>query len=262
MLANERQRIICSKVNQLGQVSVKELADEFGVSDETIRRDINYLHQSQQLQKVHGGAVSFRSNIHEKKYARRNSVNQEERKQIGALAAQMIEDHDIIALDSGVTVDALAREIYQVTDITILTASISALNILMNKIQNGDFSGKIIFLGGEVDVENQTACGSITQNLLKQFSIDKAFLSATSISEEGPYMYQISDAAQTSLMLKNASQSYLLAASNKFGKKSLYKICDLTELDYIISDHISNIPKPLQEKIKNCGIHLQTADSF
>lgn len=259
-LSSERQRIISEKVRKEGQVFIAQLASEFSVSVETIRRDINYLNKINSIRKVHGGAVAVNKNLHEEGYAQRVDIDREEKEKIGLYTSRFVKDNDVVAFDSGVTLDWLAQYIDGVKNITIIINSISALNILLNKHNNGDFTGKIIFLGGEVNCRNHYTLGGLTTDMLKNFSVDKAFIASTSISLNGVRMYDVNDGLFSSMLVKQAAVSYLLAASSKFGKESLYKVCDFNNIQHIITDNRNTIPTNLEKTICNAGVQLHIVE--
>lgn len=259
-LAKERQRIICEKALREGQVFIAQLAAEFSVSLETIRRDITYLNKMNVLHKVHGGAIPVIKNLHEEGYEQRALINTKQKEAIGRYAAECIKDNDVVAFDSGVTLDWLARCVQSVNNITIIINSISALNILQKKHNNGDFTGKIIFLGGEVHCQNYYTLGGITTELLGRFHVDKAFVSATSISINGLRMYDISDGMFTATLVKQAATSYLLAESSKFSKEAFYQICGFQDIQHIITDNQVTIPTPLERAMCSAGVELHIVE--
>lgn len=256
MLASERQRIILESAHRDGQVLVGQLAIELNVSDETIRRDISYLNEVGAIRKVHGGAVPIVTNQFEDTYEIRVDIDREEKEKIGRYANQFIKSNDVIAIDSGATLDWLALAIGGVENLTIITCSISAVNILVKKKGNGEFSGRIIFLGGEVNCRSNAVEGGLTNEMLSRFSIDKAFIAATSISSNGVRMYHLEDGMFSSLLIKNAAMVYILSASHKFGKESLYKVCDLEAANHMITDDKRKIPPKLLKSLIEAGVQL------
>lgn len=255
-LASERQRIILERAQRDGQVLITQLAEEFGVSGETIRRDINRLSEENCIHKVHGGAVPVAKNQQEAAREQRATQNLASKQAIGEYAAGFIEDNDVVAFDSGVTTDWLAQAVKGVNNVTIILNSVSALNILIQKHNNGEFTGKIIFLGGEVHCQNYYTIGGLTTNMLLPFSVDKTFFSATSISVSGPRMYDVNDGLFTSMLVEKAAISYLLADSSKFGKEALYKICNFSDIQHIITDDKYTLSPIVEKAISAAGVCL------
>ena len=122
---NEISRMIITD----GSIRVGEVAEKFGVSTETIRKDLIYLDKKGIIKKSHGGAVAA-SDFFEKPFSKRESENVESKKQIAMLALGLIGDNDVVILDSGSTVLELAKLITLKSGLTIITNSIGAANIL------------------------------------------------------------------------------------------------------------------------------------
>lgn len=259
MLVEERHRIILEKLFQNGQILVNELARELAVSDETIRRDINALDKERLLRKVRGGAVPIKEMVVEQSYALRTEANPQAKRKIGACAAQFVEDNDIIAFGLGTVTTEMARELRGVRGITVLTASIPILNLLIQKKAKEEFTGEIIFLGGVVNMQQNCVMGIMTTQILENISIDKAFLGATTISPEGVHTYTFDDQLYASLV-RRASQVYVLAESHKFDKRSLYKPCDLDAIHHVVTDREHTIPPAMLQALEASGVRMHYAE--
>lgn len=260
MLANERQRIICEKLQREGQVLVSELAVELKVSDETIRRDINTLDEAKLVRRVHGGAIPVKDNLPEPSYIKRAETNRDAKRKIGAYAARLIQDDDIVAFGTGVTTDEMVYSIYGVHNVTLLITSVAALNILVKKKLDGDFTGQILFLGGIVDAENNCVVGTMTNQILEGLSADKAFIGATTVSQEGAHAYNLDDGLFSSLLVKHSAEVYILAESAKFGKKTLYKQCDLDGIHHVITDQEYPLTLSMKKALAQSGIHIHLVE--
>ncbi len=259
MLASERQRLICERATRDGQVLVNRLSAELGVSAETIRRDIQYLSSVNAIIKVHGGALPINRNQREGAYNIRAQINPAGKDKVGRYAATFVQDNDVIALDSGATIDCLVRSLYGVKNLTIITGSFSTLNILMEKHSSSQLNAKVVFLGGEVNFSNQCSSGGLTNEMLERFSVDKAFISCTSLNESGVKMYDINDGIFTSLIIKRASIVHLLCTSEKLNKQALYQICELSSINHIITDNEGSIPPKVERYIEQSSATLHIA---
>lgn len=256
MFADERKSIILDKLMSEGNVRITDLSREFNVSAETVRRDLNELSNEKKLLKVHGGAISIRHPIREENYAIRAKQNSEAKKKIGQYAAGLISDGEIIFLDYGVTTEEIAKSIYNVKNITVVINSFTIANILSQKHQNGDFTGKIIFIGGTVNSESLTTKGEITQSGINRFSADKAFVCATSISKSGIMMWDEGEGEFSAVLCKRATERYIVADSSKFDRESFYKFLDFTEIDHIITDDENPISDPMVSVLKESNVQL------
>ena len=260
MLASERQRLICEKLQRDGQVLVSELAVEFHVSDETIRRDINALNDANRLRKVHGGAIPVKDNHPEPSYKVRAVTNRDTKRKLGVYAASLIQDNDSVVFGAGVTTDEILSAIRNVSNVTLLITSVSALTTLLQKQLDGHFTGQIIFLGGQIDPEYSWAMGTMTNQLLETFSVDKCFISATSISCEGVHLYNLDDGIFCETAIRRSAQVYILGESSKFGKKTLYKICDLDAVHHLITDGDIPLTLSMKKALSQAGIQLHVVE--
>lgn len=258
MLAQERRRLILQQLHQAGQVLVSDLAETLQVSDETIRRDINVLQSEGALRRVHGGAVLPKENLQEGAYPIRALTNPEAKRQIGNLAASLVNDHDVILIGHGSTTDMMVPALTG-RDLTVLTTSIIALNLLMDAQTRKQFTGSVLFLGGTVDTQNRSVHGPLTNQMLSTLSVDKAFIGATAVDEDGIHMYNQEENALSILMLQRCSEAYILAERAKLEKRALYKTCELDEVQHLITEKADDLSFAFSNALQNAGVHLHIA---
>ena len=127
MVAIERRNIILGKLREAGSVSVGVLAAEFGVSEETIRRDLERLEKENGIVKTYGGAVLADGSAREPSYTDRMRTNAEAKKRLAALAARLVQDGDSVILDASSTAVFVARALKSKKDITLITNSVEVL---------------------------------------------------------------------------------------------------------------------------------------
>ena len=258
MFADERKSMILEAILRDGSGYIADLSRQFHVSDETIRRDLNELSKDKKILKVHGGAIAIKHPIREENYKTRVKQNCEAKKKIGQYAASLISDGDIISFDYGATAEEIARSIYNLKNITLITNSFTIANILTEKQQNGDFTGKIIFIGGAVDCETSKTGGEIAMSVLNRFMADKAFVCATSISQSGIMMWDESEGEFSAALSKRSSETYVVADSTKFDKESFYKFLDFNLVNHIITDDENKISEQTKSAIclGNAQLHV------
>jgi len=241
MFADERKVLILEQLSLEGSVKITDLAKRFNVSTETIRRDLSELADAKKLKKVHGGAVAIKHIIHEKNYETRIRQNYEAKKRIGQYAAELIGDDEVIFLDNGATTEEIAKSIYNRKGLTLVINSLTIGSILAQKQVNGDFTGKIIFVGGIINSDNLITTGVLALSVISRLSADKAFIGATSISKSGIMMWDENDGEYSAALCRNANETYLVADSSKFGNESFYKFLDFSQIDHIITDDENRI---------------------
>ncbi len=255
MLAEERQRLTLQLLHRYGEVLVSDLAEQLHVSDETIRRDINALQNAGLARRVHGGAVLPRENLQEAGYRERALTNPDAKRQIGAIAASLVEDGDSILIGHGATTDTIAPAL-TARHLTVVTTSIVSLNLLLAALQQKQTDASLLFLGGNVDLENRSVHGALTERQLSSLSIDKAFIGATAIDSDGVHMYHQDENALSQIMIRRSSRIYVLAERAKLEKRALYKTCDLDEVHHLITDTADGLSSSFKQALQDAGIQL------
>lgn len=241
MLTSERQRLIKEQAMKMGEVSISELAKRFGVSIETIRRDINMLSEKNILKKVRGGAVPIEFTVREDAYEVRYRKNHEHKSAIGAyIAAKLIEDNDSIAISSGSTMEILASSI-TARNLLIVTNSINIASILQNRMRQNLMSGEVIMLGGIVRAEEHYTGGSIAVEMLKKFTFNKAFLGVSAISGRDVMTSNIEEGIIMSTMIDHSRYCCVAADASKFDVRSTYAFADLAEIDAVVTEEGADI---------------------
>ncbi|UTY33453.1 DeoR/GlpR family DNA-binding transcription regulator [Treponema putidum] len=234
MYVEERLELILKDLNRYGKLNVKALAEKFKVTPMTIRRDLNILEEKGLLLKSHGGALSKESLLHDKLYSTRKKENLPVKKKIAAKALLFIKNGMTIFLDAGTTNYELAKFLVEssIKDLVIITNDLKIACVLAEK----QFF-QIVMLGGIIENENILTCGSMAVSMLKDFEIDACFVGTQSISDK--FEIRTPNIAKVELKrtyIEKSQQRFLLADSSKFEKSKLYKICDLKDFHYIITD--------------------------
>lgn len=257
MYVEERLDLILRDLNRYGKLNVKELAEKFKVTPMTIRRDLSILEEKGVLLKSYGGALSKESLSHDKLYSTRKKENLSIKKKIAAEALLFVKNGMTILLDAGTTNYELARFLVEssIKDLIIITNDLKIACILAEK----KFF-QVIMLGGIIENENILTCGSMAVSMLKDFEIDACFVGTQSISDK--FEIRTPNIAKVELKrtyIEKSQQRFLLADSSKFEKSKLYKICDLKDFNYIITDRKLALPeKNYIEKYKLVWISVDS----
>ncbi|GIP22538.1 DeoR/GlpR family DNA-binding transcription regulator [Paenibacillus sp. J22TS3] len=228
----ERRETILAQLGTEGKVQVHALAMSFNVSMETIRRDLDRLEQEGKLRKVYGGAVLARSEQTEPAFFKRSRMHFGEKQVIGKLAASLIHDGETILLDNGTTTIEIIKQLKNRSHVTVITNSVPILNFALK-----EFRGKVIFAGGEINAKYQAATGPMVYELLDQFKVNKAFISAGGISlSDGITDFDPDEAGVSRKMMKRAEESILVADHSKFGVTAFARISAIEDISMIITD--------------------------
>lgn len=233
----ERRKVILDLLDACGKVNTKDLPERFSVSGETIRRDLDVLEQEKKLKKVYGGAIKVPWLDVEPPYLQRAARYQYEKSLIGQKAAEYVEDNDVILIDVGTTALQIIHFLDRKSNITIVTDSIPALTMLTEMKNSKTFDGHIFFIGGEVNTQQMTVSGRVSEKIMDELFVNKAFIATCGISlENGLTSYDSREASLSRKLIARARQTFVMADSSKIGITNLYKLADLSAVDAIICD--------------------------
>lgn len=232
MFPEERRIKIVNVLKQDGKVEVDNLASNLEVSEMTIRRDLEFLEDKGLLLRTHGGAIYRNIISYETPYMDKEIVNKSEKERIGKKAAELVKDGQSFILDAGTTCLEVARNIKNLKDITVITSDIKIV-VELFKIPNI----RLICTGGIVQRNVGALMGKHAEELIKSINVDYAFIGVSSVNDK----YSISTptiekAYLKKLMIDNCNKSVFLADHTKFNKTSFAKVCDMKEVDILISD--------------------------
>lgn len=234
MLAIERRNEILTNLQKKQSVLVSELSKQYGVTEETIRRDLEKLEMEGLVKKTYGGAVLKQSLSIDMPLKIRQKTNRTEKKYIGAKAAELIEDGDSIMMDSSSTVLYIAKAIKHKNRLTIITNSVEIL------LEYADAKNiKVISTGGRLREASLSLVGPNAVRTLREYNVDKAFFSCKGVDmEKGVTESNESEAEIKKTMLLSARQIFLAADSSKFGQVSFASLMALDRADYVITDQM------------------------
>ncbi|MBO5364050.1 MAG: DeoR/GlpR transcriptional regulator [Clostridia bacterium] len=253
MFATERQDKILEILSEKGAVSITNLVKVFGVSAETIRRDLLTMEGQGRLSRVHGGAVAKRNMKPFYDLQERNKAYSRQKQDLAKLAAEFVTEGDIIAIDSGSTAIFFAEALrIRKIPLTVVTYSLDVFNILCQQKQIS-----VILSGGHYMPAENSFYGQIALESLRALHVKKLFLCPSGLSyDEGIWDYQNELVQIQKQLLSAADEVYILADSSKFEKKALLKLADMsTKYRYITDGDLSEEMRELYlEKGYNISI--------
>ena len=233
MLADERRTLILKKLNENRYVQVSDLAEELDVTTVTIRRDLDEMEEDGLCIRKRGGAIRVNPGVSmEMPYNIKQHEMVEAKERIAHQALELIDDGDTIILDAGSTTYALALLLNTKVQIKVVT---NDLKIAVKLAENPKIN--LICTGGTVRTSVYSLQGSMTESFIKDIKVDKTFLGADAVHMDGVISnVNIEEVAIKKAMIKAADQTILLADSSKFIKSGFYRVCDLNDIDILISD--------------------------
>ena len=180
-MKNHRQEQILEILKEKGKVNVHNLSEYFSVTPKTIRRDLEFLEENGELVRIHGGAEMTKTDIlRDKPFGVRLNIEAEKKEKIGKEAAMLLKNGQRIFIGAGSTLDYLSSYIDNTNRLYVVTDSITVVNQLNNRSEV-----EIFMIGGEITKHILGASGTIAENTLKNFWFDMAFISASTVDQEG-----------------------------------------------------------------------------
>ncbi len=246
----ERHEKILHILREDGKVKINSLSERLDVSGVTIRKDLKLLEDKNLLFRTHGGASSSNPYMNERTINEKELINSAEKQKIAKAAFKLIGDNDSIIIGSGTTVFELARILNPSKSLTIITPAVKVTLELCNH-QNVE----IVQLGGTIRQNSSSVAGSIPEKMLEEISSGILFIGVDGIDLDfGFSITNLSEASLNKEMINAAQVVAVLADSSKFGKRGLGKICDINQIQYLITD--SNAPTGMIKAIKEKDIQV------
>ncbi len=247
MKPTDRRNQIVAAIRGGGEISVDMLARRFAVSLETIRRDLARLADQGLVDKVHGGARPPRLAV-EGSLAERMGENAEAKRVIAQKVAGLVGPGETIFIDTGSTTLACAEALAAREDLTVITNSFGVARAL------GEGS-RVFMLGGEYSAGNAQTVGPLAMRQIAAFRADRAVITVSAIDGDAGVMdASLEEASVARAMIDCARQLVVVADSSKFGRSAGFSVCDLAEIDVIVSDRAP--PAPLAEAMAAAEVEL------
>lgn len=252
---SHRRLQISELVRQHGSVQVTSLARHFGVSAQTVRKDLRYLAERGVMARAYGGAIdsgAMGGATAEPNYEAKRTSHLDEKRRIGVRAAALIKPGDTVVLDSGTTAIQLAEALPNI-DVTVVTNDFGVLTALAPKNNI-----TIVMLGGELRRRNMAFYGGLTVEALDALHVDKLFLGVDGFDlERGITTHYEPEAMLNRKMVEAARLVVSIADSSKFGKICLHRIIPVTALDMLITD--TGAPEEIIHASQQLGFELLLA---
>lgn len=250
MFALERQKLIVDKLKADGAVWVSKLSTEIGVTEETIRRDLEKLEKQELLLRTHGGAVPLNENNHEYSLEKRKNEKTDVKQCLAKEAVKHIVPGDTIFLDASTTIFYIAKELKSFKNITIITNSLRILNEL-----TGEADLKVMAIGGYLS-HNQSLVGSMAeQEVENRFFANKMFFSSRGVTAEaGILESNEQECAIKQRMIKNSTSKFFICDKSKIGRVGFAKLTPLSEIDYMITE--AGLDEDFRQRLKEDKVEL------
>ena len=249
---NQRQQEILLLVQQQGFVAIETLAQNFNVTPQTIRRDINTLCDQQLLTRYHGGA-GLSSSVENVEYATRQVMNLEAKRRIAEMTARQIPDRASIFINIGTTTEEVAKALQNHTGLRIITNNLNVAVIL-----RGNPSFEIIIAGGSVRQWDGGVTGEATIDFIHQFKVDFGIIGISSIDADGTLLdFDYHEVRVTQAIIENSRQVYLVADQSKFERCAMVRLGNIDQVDALFTDQPP--PPHILELLSETNVVVHTA---
>ncbi|MBV8226640.1 MAG: DeoR/GlpR transcriptional regulator [Verrucomicrobia bacterium] len=249
---DERQAYIAHTVAIQGKVRVSQLTERFGVSEPTVRKDLAALEEKGLLKRTHGGAVSVRPPA-EQEVASRQARNLEAKVAIARACVRLLSSGEAVFLDNGSTVLQIAHALADSgLRLTVLTGAPAVAEAV------ADAPGIThLLLGGQLRKLSGCLLGPLASENLKLFRIGAAFIGVSGVSEGGITVADLSESSLKAAVIAQAQRVIVPIDHSKVGLSDFVKVCDLDEIDTIVSDRSTEY---LETLCRSHGIELVNAE--
>lgn len=236
-----------------GELEYAWLAEHFGVSEMTARRDVEALEAAGEARRVRGGAISVVSRGYEPSVSERESVGPLAKDRISAAAAGMLRPGDTLFLDSGTTANVFASHLAALDmDLLVVTPNLRAALTLSDATNT-----RVIVTGGLVRRQERSLVGADAERTLQQYNVDTAFVGAAGVHpERGLTDYGLDESAVKRIAIARATRVVVLADHSKLGRISLCEICPSSEIDVLVTD--APVDDPVVRELHAGGTEIVT----
>ena len=253
MALNPRQLAILQSVREQGSVKTEELAEEFGITLQTARRDIQRLTEAAELERFHGGVRAVDSSTRNITYTERQRTQAQAKQDIARQVAQAIPDGASLFMNIGTTVEAVARELLQHKGLRVVTNNLHVAHILAANPEC-----EVLVAGGTVRHEDLGVVGEAALAFIRQFKVDIGLIGISGIDADGTLRdYDMREVMVARAIVAQSRQVWLVADHSKFGRPAMIEMAPLQAVHTLFTDVA---PAPSQQRlIEELGLRCVVA---
>lgn len=232
---NARQKSIIRWVESEGSVRVEEMVARYGVTVQTIRRDLSRLNTLQKVRRIHGAAkpVNATENM---SYRDRQIMNYAAKQRIARDLVRHIPDNTSVFINIGTTTETIAHALMQHKGLQIITNNLHVATIMSQK---PDF--RVIVTSGEVRASDGGIVGEATLDFIAQFKLDYGIIGISSIDEDGTLLdFDYREVRVAKSIIKHSRKVFLAADHSKFDRKAMVRLGNISQADMLFTDKVPN----------------------
>ncbi len=244
-----RQQQIMSIAREASQVTVDALVESFGVTPQTIRKDLNELCEAKLLARVHGGAL-LASGVANVGYEQRRMMAAEEKQRIGQRCAAQIPNNCSLFINIGTSTEAVAQALLGHHHLMVVTNNLNVANILI-----ANTSIEVIIAGGVLRHTDRGIIGEATVDFIRQFKLDYAVIGSSALDEEGALLdFDYREVRVTQAILNNARERFLVADKSKLERTAPVRVGHVSQLTGLFIDELTD--RRLAEVCAHHGVQV------
>ncbi len=249
MILNPRQRRLLEVVRLQVTISVEELARQLGVTPQTVRRDVKHMEQAKLLARYHGG-VGLPSSVENIDYSQRQTMNSGAKRRIASAVASHVPHGCSLLINIGTTTEEVARALVHHQGLHVVTNNLNVAAILADNP-----ACEVIVAGGVVRGRDRGIVGEATIDFIRQFKVDIGIIGISSIDEDGSLRdFDAREVKVAQAIIEQSRAVWLVADRDKFGRKALVRMADLSQIDILFTD--APPPDPFVQVLRDAQVNV------
>ena len=254
MNPNPRQAQLVEEVQRLGAVSVEALSDHFGVTLQTVRRDVKLLSDAGLLARFHGGVRVPSSTTENIAYRQRQQLNETAKQRIARVVAKAVPNNCSLIINIGTTTEAIARALMQHKGLRVITNNLNVAAILSD---NPDC--EVIVAGGVVRSRDRGIVGEVTVDFIQQFKVDIGLIGISAIEADGTLRdFDYREVKVASAIIEHSREVWVAADHSKFNRPAMVELGRLAQVDMLFTD--ATPPAPFPALLAEAGVQCLIAE--
>lgn len=250
MTPNPRQSQLLDEVRARGSVTVEALAEQFGVTLQTVRRDVQRLSEAGLLARFHGGVRVPSSTTENIAYRQRQALQADGKSHIARAIAARVPEGCSLILNIGTTIEAVARELLRHRGLRVITNNLNVAAILSD---NPDC--EVIVAGGVVRTRDRGIVGEATVDFIRQFKVDIGLIGISGIEADGTLRdYDYREVKVARAIVEHSREVWLAADHSKFNRPAMVELARLDQVDMLFTDAAP--PEPFPTLLAEAGVQL------
>jgi DeoR family glycerol-3-phosphate regulon repressor len=254
MSPNPRQLELVDAVRRLRSVSVEALAERFGVTLQTVRRDVRVLAEAGLLARFHGGVRIPGSTTENIAYRQRQNLNEEAKRCIARRVAQAVPNGSSMIINIGTTTEAIAHELLGHKGLRVITNNLNVAAILSD---NPDC--EVIVAGGVVRARDRGIVGEVTVDFIQQFKVDIGLMGISAIEADGSLRdFDYREVKVSRAIIEHSREVWMAADHSKFNRPAMVEVGRLDQIDTLFTDIAP--PDPYPALLAEASVSLVTCE--